>query len=37
MDLSVIETGGKEYKVSAGDKVKIEKLAGDAGQAVVFD
>ncbi len=34
---AVIETGGKQYKVAAGDKVKIEKLVGDAGQAVVFD
>ncbi|MFA6354494.1 MAG: 50S ribosomal protein L21 [Candidatus Paceibacterota bacterium] len=34
---SVIETGGKQYKVSAGQKLKIEKIAGEAGEAVVFD
>ncbi|MBI1755071.1 50S ribosomal protein L21 [Candidatus Azambacteria bacterium] len=34
---SVIETGGKQYKVSVGGKVKIEKLEGREGDAVVFD
>lgn len=31
---AVIETGGKQYKVSAGDKIKVEKLdvKGDATQ-----
>ena len=33
---AVIETGGKQYKVSTGDKIKIEKLnGGDSG--VIFD
>lgn len=34
---SVIETGGKQYKVTVGEKIKIEKLAGETGDAVVFD
>ncbi len=39
MDFAVIQTGGKQYKVSAGDTVKIEKIKGDlkVGDAVVFD
>jgi large subunit ribosomal protein L21 len=35
-DFAIIETGGKQYKVSAGDKLKIEKLATEKGD-VVFD
>jgi len=34
---AVIETGGKQYKVSAGDKIKVEKLAGVAGADLIFD
>jgi len=34
---AVIKTGGKQYKVTAGDKLKIEKLAGDVGSDVTFD
>jgi len=33
---AVIETGGKQYKVSAGDKIKIEKLRAEEG-LVSFD
>ncbi|MEM8796807.1 MAG: 50S ribosomal protein L21 [Pseudomonadota bacterium] len=33
---AVIKTGGKQYKVAADDLVKIEKLEGDAGDAVTF-
>ena len=33
----IIETGGKQYKVSVGDQIKIEKVAGDIGSKVVFD
>lgn len=36
-DFSVIETGGKQYRVSAGQKLKIEKLEVKAGDTVVFD
>ncbi len=36
---SVIMTGGKQYKVSVGNKLKIEKIMGDhkEGDAIVFD
>ena len=34
---AVIKTGGKQYRVAAGDKLKIEKLAGDVGSDVTFD
>ncbi|MBL7058084.1 50S ribosomal protein L21 [Patescibacteria group bacterium] len=34
--LSVIKTGGKQYKVQAGDKVKIEKILEKAGETVKF-
>ena len=35
--LAVIKTGGKQYKVEKGDKLKIEKIEGEAGTVVVFD
>ncbi len=34
---AVIETGGKQYKVSEGDVIFIEKLGVEEGQAVTFD
>lgn len=34
---AVIRTGGKQYRVSAGEKLKIERIAGDVGQEVVLD
>jgi len=34
--IAVIKTGGKQYKVSAGQKVKIEKIPGKAGDDVLF-
>lgn len=34
---AIIETGGKQYRVSAGNKVKVEKIEGKAGDPVVFD
>ena len=39
MQYAVIATGGKQYKVSAEESLKIEKLAGDfrEGDTVVFD
>ena len=33
---AVIRTGGKQYKVTTGDVIKVEKLAGEAGASVVF-
>ncbi len=39
MEFAVIKTGGKQYKVSKGDSIKIEKLSDDAkaGDKVTFD
>ena len=34
---AIIETGGKQYKVSEGDTLFIEKLPVEAGNAVTFD
>jgi large subunit ribosomal protein L21 len=31
---AVLKTGGKQYKVSEGDLVRVEKLAGDVGEEV---
>lgn len=31
---AVIKTGGKQYKVSEGDKIKIEKITGKTGETV---
>lgn len=33
---AVIETGGKQYKVSPGETIRVEKLRGDEGSAVEF-
>ena len=34
---AIIETGGKQYKVSPGQKLKIEKLEAKEGDGFVFD
>lgn len=34
---AIIKTGGKQYKVSEGDVIRVEKLGVAAGEAVVFD
>lgn len=34
--LAVIKTGGKQYLVKKGDKIKIEKLLGEEGKAITF-
>ena len=34
---AVIKTGGKQYKVSEGDRLNVEKLAGEAGTEIVFN
>src|SRR5215831_18361272 len=34
---AVLETGSKQYRVSAGDTVEVERLATEAGQSVTFD
>src|SRR5689334_24181243 len=37
MKYAVIRTGGKQYRVSEGDIVKVEKLAGEIGAKVVLE
>ena len=34
---AIIATGGKQYKVSEGDIITIEKLGAEAGEKVTFD
>jgi large subunit ribosomal protein L21 len=34
---AVLETGGKQYRVAAGDTLEIERLDIEAGQPVTFD
>ncbi|WP_413627253.1 50S ribosomal protein L21 [Fructilactobacillus vespulae] len=34
---AIIVTGGKQYKVSEGDSIFVEKLDGDQGTKVTFD
>lgn len=31
---AVVRTGGKQYRVAAGDKIVVEKMAGEAGESV---
>ena len=33
---AVVRTGGKQYRVAAGDKIVVEKLAGEAGETVTL-
>jgi len=37
MKIAIIKTGGKQYKVQEGDKIKIEKIKGKEGDKAVFD
>ncbi|MDU4961923.1 MAG: 50S ribosomal protein L21 [Sporomusaceae bacterium] len=34
---AIIQTGGKQYRVSEGDVIVVEKLEAQAGEAVAFD
>ena len=34
---AIIVTGGKQYKVSEGDEIRVEKLDVEAGKDVTFD
>lgn len=34
---AVIKSGGKQYKVAAGDVVKLEKLSAEEGKEVIFN
>jgi len=35
--IAIIKTGGKQYKVVPGDKLKIEKLDKKEGEEIIFD
>ncbi len=34
---AVIKTGGKQYRVSEGDRLRVEKLLGEVGTSVTLD
>ena len=34
---AVVRTGGKQYRVTLGDNLEVEKLAGDVGDSIVLD
>ncbi|HEX4874266.1 MAG: 50S ribosomal protein L21 [Sphingorhabdus sp.] len=34
---AIVRTGGKQYRVAAGDKIAVEKLPGNAGDTVSLD
>jgi len=34
---AVVKTGGKQYRVSAGEKLKVEQIAADVGSEIVLD
>jgi large subunit ribosomal protein L21 len=34
---AVVKTGGKQYRVSAGEKLKVEQIAADVGAEIVLD
>ena len=34
---AVIKTGGKQYRVAAGEKLKVEQIPADIGQEIVLD
>ena len=34
---AVIKTGGKQYKVAAGDKIKVEQMPADIGAEITID
>ena len=33
---AIVRTGGKQYRVAAGDKIVVEKIGGDAGETVTL-
>ena len=34
---AVIKTGGKQYRVASGDKIKVEQITADIGQELTLD
>ena len=37
MNYAVLKSGGKQYRVSAGDVILVEKIIGDSGSKVTFN
>lgn len=37
MDFAIIETGGKQYKITPGSTVEVEKIDGKAGDTITLD
>lgn len=37
MELAIIKTGGKQYKVAPGQKLRIEKIEGEEGSKISFE
>ena len=37
MKFAIIETGGKQYRVSEGERIKVEKLTAETGNKMLFD
>jgi len=37
MAYAIFKTGGKQYRVEAGDKIDVEKLDAEVGDTVTFD
>ncbi|HOR29395.1 MAG TPA: bL21 family ribosomal protein, partial [Candidatus Sumerlaeota bacterium] len=37
MSYAIIKTGGKQYRVRQGDRLRVEKLAGDVGAEISLD
>jgi large subunit ribosomal protein L21 len=37
MEFAIIRTGGKQYRVEAGQKLKVEKIGASADGSVIFD
>lgn len=33
---AIVRTGGKQYRVAAGDKIAVEKLSGEAGETITL-
>jgi large subunit ribosomal protein L21 len=34
---AVIKTGGKQYRVATGEKIKVEKIVAEVGQVITID
>ncbi|MFN7609287.1 MAG: bL21 family ribosomal protein, partial [Ralstonia sp.] len=34
---AVVKTGGKQYKVAAGENIKVEQIAAEVGQEITID